>query len=271
LSAFLLGTTPTFVRWASSGYVDLPMAFYYTMAALFILRLMCGQRAVDALLAGVMLGLAAWTKNAALVGVGLVGLWSLVALWRGWVRWRHVVIVGTACAAIAAPWYIRNWIEARLIVPPTAWVDQAEHGLNTGLAFVIYTQDFGLTGWLILIGVGVLIVMFTKRSSTENRSVATLLWLTLPFYGVWWLLVSYDLRFLLLILQLFCVLAAAGLWAMWMRLSQPAQLRLRPALIVIAIALMVIGAWLSVEFKDEILRNPLMSDADKRALVLGER
>ncbi len=270
IGAFLLATTPTFVRWASSGYVDLPMAFYYTLAALFTLRLMQDQGRTDALLLGVMLGLAAWTKNAALVGIGLMVLWALFAVWRRWIRFEHGLLAGLTCFAIAGPWYIRNWVEARLIVPPTAWIDQAQHTVQTMLAFIVNPTDFGLTGWVvvgaaILAGVG----LFTGRGS-ERRNTALLLWLTVPFFGVWWWLVSYDLRFLLLFLPLLTVLAGSMLCDVWTSIHQPAQQRLRYAIVVIAVLLAGISLWLSVEFKDDILRHPLMSDADKQALVRGE-
>ncbi|MCA9907940.1 MAG: glycosyltransferase family 39 protein, partial [Anaerolineae bacterium] len=38
LSALIIAFTPTFVRWASSGYVDLPMAYFWAMTVLFCLR-----------------------------------------------------------------------------------------------------------------------------------------------------------------------------------------------------------------------------------------
>jgi hypothetical protein len=267
LSAFLLATTPAYIRWASSGYVDLPMAFYYTLAAYFALRLLRGQRRIDALLAGLMLGLAAWTKNAALLGIGLMALWALVAVWRRWLRWDRVLIAGLACAGIATPWYTRNWVEAGLIVPPTAWVDQAQPNLTMLLAFITHPQDFGLTGWLILIGLVLLLLTFNRQRGKPGLGL--LLWLTLPFFGVWWLLVSYDLRFLLLLLPLFCALAGGILWEAWAGLKANHRRLLQPVCAVLALGLIALAAWLSVEFKDEILRHPLMSDAEKRLIVLS--
>ncbi|HUN08931.1 MAG TPA: glycosyltransferase family 39 protein [Aggregatilineales bacterium] len=301
ISAFLLATTPTFVRWASSGYVDLPMAFYYTLAALFTLRLIQHQRTIDALLVGVMLGLAAWTKNAALVGIGLMALWALFALWQRWIRLQQILIAGLACAIIAGPWYIRNWIEARLIVPPTAWIDQAQHNLQTFLAFITHPTDFGLTGWVVFGAVILVSIRLITHSSpgravseiwgkkfhagghtaptirppqqpfgAESRSTVLLLWLTIPFFGIWWWLASYDLRFLLLFLPLLTVIAGGVSWQLWATLLRPFQSRLRYALLLIAIVLAGVSLWLSVEFKDDILRQPLMNDSDKRAIVLGE-
>jgi len=277
------------------------MAFYYTLAALFTLRLIQHQRTIDALLVGVMLGLAAWTKNAALVGIGLMALWALFALWQRWIRLQQILIAGLACAIIAGPWYIRNWMEARLIVPPTAWIDQAQHNLQTFLAFITHPTDFGLTGWVVFGAVILVSIRLITHSSpgravseiwgkkfhagghtaptirppqqpfgAESRSTVLLLWLTIPFFGIWWWLASYDLRFLLLFLPLLTVIAGGVSWQLWATLLRPFQSRLRYALLLIAIVLAGVSLWLSVEFKDDILRQPLMNDSDKRAIVLGE-
>jgi hypothetical protein len=80
LAALLLALTPNFVSWSSTGYVDLPMAYFYSLAAYFAWHLRGSQHWRDALLSGLMLGLAAWTKNAALVGLPLLLLWLL------WIR-----------------------------------------------------------------------------------------------------------------------------------------------------------------------------------------
>lgn len=50
LAVLLFALTPLFGRWASSGYTDLPMAFYYTLAALFVWRTWVSGNLVDALL-----------------------------------------------------------------------------------------------------------------------------------------------------------------------------------------------------------------------------
>ena len=155
LAALTLALTPFYSRWASSGYVDLPMAFFYTLAAIFALRLSetplrAGtQQMIDALLAGIMIGLAAWTKNAALLGVPILALWLLWCWRKRWIGWRTVATSLIACAAVAAPWYIRNLIGAGFIIPATAWTDQAQRTLENGLIFITRPGNFGLPGWLI--------------------------------------------------------------------------------------------------------------------------
>src|SRR5690606_26909942 len=82
LAALVLALTPFFGSWASSGYVDLPMAFFYTLAAVFALRLWETGSTRDAVIAGALVGLAAWTKNAALIGVPLLGGWLVWCWWH---------------------------------------------------------------------------------------------------------------------------------------------------------------------------------------------
>jgi 4-amino-4-deoxy-L-arabinose transferase-like glycosyltransferase len=267
LSALLLALTPTFARWASTGYVDLPMAFLYTLSAIFAWRLWEGGGWIDAILTGAIIGLAAWTKNAALVGIGFLMLWLLY----GWLKKRislwHVVLALGACAIVAAPWYIRNWIEAQLIMPPTAWTDQAEHSLRTLFLFITQPENFALTGWIILLSIIAAIVELFRRRA-KAPTLMLLIW-TLPFFGVWWLLVSYDPRFVLLFLPLLCVLGGAWLAQIWQAVPQ----KWRPVIYRVAtvgvLLWMLYILWISIEFKPEILQNPLMSDEAKHIIVLG--
>jgi 4-amino-4-deoxy-L-arabinose transferase-like glycosyltransferase len=270
LAALLLGLAPTFGRWASSGYVDLPMAYCYTLAALFLWWLWEKPDGRSALGAGLMLGLAAWTKNAAFVGIGLAGCWLLYGWLRGRIPLRLLMFTFGVCALVAAPWYIRNWFEARLIVPPTAWTEQAQRTLGNLLVFVTEPQNFAFTGWAILTGL-IIAAMRILQRRTIAPSDAMLLLLTLPFFGVWWLLVSYDPRFLLLFLPLLCVLAGGQLQWLWERLPLKGRTRLRVPLALAAVAMAAYIAWISVEFKPEMLRSPLMDDAAKHAIVLGSR
>lgn len=268
LAALLLALTPAFARWASSGYVDLPMACFYTLAALFAWRLWQRDHLADALLLGGALGLAAWTKNAAFVGIALIGVWLLYGLARRRIRLRSALFSGLVCMAIAAPWYARNWFEARLIVPPTAWTEQAARTLSSALIFISAPQNFAVTGWLIIAGAVVAAAQIIRWHRVES---AFLLLLTAPFFAVWWLLVSYDPRFLLLFLPPLCLVAARGARALWTTLPERRRAPVRALATILAALLALYIAWISVEFKAEVLRNPLMSDAEKRALVLEQR
>ncbi|MBZ0275627.1 MAG: glycosyltransferase family 39 protein [Anaerolineae bacterium] len=267
-AAALLVMTDTFGRWASSGYVDLPMAFFYALAALFAYRLWHTRHPVDALLAGVLMGLAAWTKNAGLLGLVFLGAWLGWCWLNRRIGWRLSVLSLSAAVVIAAPWYIRNWLEVRLIVPPTAWTDQAQRTLESLLILVARPQNYGLAGWILLIGIGWAVLRVIRHPRTMPGQSLLLLW-TLPFFGVWWLLVSYDPRFVLLFYPLWVVIGGGWLAAGWGRI--PAQWQRRTHWMALTLALILAGltAWNSVEFKNDILRHPFMNDGEKHALVTG--
>ncbi|MCC6802190.1 MAG: glycosyltransferase family 39 protein [Anaerolineae bacterium] len=263
LAALALALTPFFSRWASSGYVDLPMAFFYTLAAVFALRLYESQRALDALLAGVLVGLAAWTKNAALIGVGALGLWLAWCWLNRRIGWRQTALSLIACAVIAAPWYARNLVGAGFIMPDTAWTDQAQRTLENALVFVTHPENFGVPGWLIVAGVLAALPAARRR---EPGILLLVLW-TLPFMAAWWLFVSYDPRFVLLFLPPLCVLAADLLARLWVWLDPAWRPPARIVLIIVTLLLAAPVLFHAVEYKTALLRNPLMTDAEKRALV----
>lgn len=266
LAALLLALTPFYSRWASAGYVDLPMAFFYTLAAVFALRLWRTGNLRDALVAGILVGAACWTKNAALIGVVLLAAWLLWGMIHRRTGWLAAAVCLIACGVVAAPWYVRNLMGAGFLVPATAWTEQAQRTLESLLVYASHTQDFGVTGLLILFGVAVAVRDALRR---EAGTLLLLLW-TLPFFAAWWLFVSYDPRFLLLFLPPLCVLASTPLVRLWERVGADWKPRARPLLYLLPLILLARILWNSVEYKPEILRNPLMSDAEKRAIVRGE-
>src|SRR5690606_4304396 len=269
IGALLLAITPAFTSWASSGYVDLPMAFFYTLAAIFCWQLWRSGGSIHALLAGAMMGLAAWTKNAALVGVGLMTLWLLWAMYRRRIGWQQVALALMMCAFIAATWYSRNLIEAGLIIPPTIWAEQANPSLDTLLVLITRPQTYTISGPLIVASVVAALAQLIRRRNAPK--LALLLWWTLPFYGVWWLFASYDPRFILLFLPLLCVLAGVQLAKFWSAVPADWQRRLVMPLMVIATGLALGAVWNSVEYKSEILRHPFMSADERRMTAIRER
>lgn len=299
LAALLLAFSPFFVRWASSGYVDLPMAYYYALTALFLMRHAERGARLDALLAGLCLGLAAWTKNAALVGVPLLIGWWLWAWLRGRITLSHAALSLLACAAVAAPWYVRNILGAGFFIPDTAWVDQAQPSAANLIVYALEWENFGAAGIIITVGIlgsGFWVLGFgfkaqtaetkdsdtrysvlgTRNSSVVRRYPPLLLWWTLPFFGVWWLFASYDPRFLLLILPPLCTFGAAllvrvGWWLTEQTKTTSPHLRTALRLMLAALVLFVTlqAMWSAVEFKYELLRDPLMDHTAKIAIVRG--
>jgi 4-amino-4-deoxy-L-arabinose transferase-like glycosyltransferase len=268
LSALLLALTPAFGSWASSGYVDLPMAFFYTLSAVFAWRLWHTRHWTDALLTGTMVGLAVWTKNAALLGVVIFASWLIWIRLTGRIQWRHVLLSMGACVLIAAPWYIRNLILARMLIAPTAWVAQARHTLDTLFIFASHFEIFGFPGWLLIVGIFASLIALLRRRNLPEITV--LLWWAVPFFVAWWLFVSYDPRFLLMFLPLLTVMAAYWTVKIWSFIPHHWQQRAIIPLVVLALTLGLLAAWTNVEFKREMLRDPLMSDKAKHEIVLEE-
>lgn len=269
LAAILLAVTPTFGVWASSGYVDLPAGFFFTLAALFAYRLWQSPHWSNALLAGLTMGLAAWTKNVALIGVVALAVWLLWCQLHGRILTGRVGLSLLACALVAGAWYLRNLLVAGLIVPATAWTDTAQRTLGNLLVF-LQPDLYGVTGLLIIAGIGFALVRFVRQPHQKPGDAILLLW-TLPVFGAWWLLASYDPRFLLLILPVLTVAAARAVDALWPRLPIALQAR---AAIPAALAALVLASymmWISVEYKEAIARNPLMDNRTKRDLVGQER
>ncbi len=163
-AAVLLALIPAFARWASSGYTDIPAAFFVTLAVLFAWWFYRHGGARNAFALGVMTGLAAWTKNSALALVVSMGLWLIYILWwqrRGVLQYAPTTLLLAAIgfALTAGPWYLRNWIEFGRVVPDTVWTDRAEHTAANLMPFVTDLGFFFLPGIVIAVGIGWAIVM----------------------------------------------------------------------------------------------------------------
>jgi 4-amino-4-deoxy-L-arabinose transferase-like glycosyltransferase len=268
IAALLLAFTPSFVRWASSGYVDLPTAYFYTLSVLFCWRMLRHSNWSDAILAGICIGLAAWMKNAALFGIGLYGLWLLyqVLLSRR-IEIRYGLLSLLSCCVIALPWYLRNWLNLGILIPATAWTDQAQPTLENVLIFISRPENYAVTGILILIGVVVTLLQFVQRILPSQDAHVLLLFFTLPYFAVWWLLVSYDPRFILLILPILCVVAAFPVETWWAHPSPSSKRRLHIPIMAAIILFTIYQMWIAVDYKQALLANPLMDHAAKLEII----
>jgi hypothetical protein len=272
-AATLLALTPAFTRWASSGYTDVPVSFFVTLAALFGGWLLHHRSVSTAALLGIMVGLAAWTKNSALTLVGSLGLW-LAYVYRcgpGITR-RQVGAVLGGLAVTAGPWYLRNLLLFGHAVPKTVWADQARHTAGNLLPFLTYSRFFWVPGVIFTAGLGLALVDVVRGSHDRHDRASLLLIVVLPFGAAWWWLASYDTRFLLAVLPVVAVMGGHLLVRAWDTLWR-ARRPLRPAyqgvLLVALVALALPAMSKAVMFKREILRDPLMSDEKRHEVTLG--
>jgi hypothetical protein len=217
-----------------------------------------------------MIGLAAWTKNAALIGMGLWGMWLLWGLLKRRIGWRHLTLAMVISGLIAVPWYVRTWLDAGLIIPPTLWIDRATQTIDTLFVLVTHLQTYSLSGPLILLSVITALIEVIRRKQNAPE-LLPLLWWTVPFYAAWWLFASYDPRFILLFLPLLCVLAGMQTINLWEMMPADWQHRLLIPLAIVALALALVAMWNTVEYKDNILRNPFMSAEERRMTAIRER
>lgn len=265
LAALTVALTPDFGNWASAGYVDLPMAFFYSMGLLFTLALWRKQRLTDAALAGLCLGLAAWTKNAALLGVGLFTLSLFTGLILRQIHVKHVMLGCSIVAIVVFAWYGRTLILAGALTPDTVWTEQARQTWRELLILVTLPQNYALAGWVMLVGLLRALVRGVRRQLTLAEHL--LLGWSVPYFVVWFAFASYDPRFILLMLPCFAVLGALVL--RWLlsetHFAAPIGVRLVGIILVGVLGFSVL--WHSVDYKRAILQSPFMSHEAKQTLV----
>ncbi len=281
LAAALLGLTPTFCRWASSGYADVPAAFYFTMSALFAWRWCREARTADVLLAGVMAGLALWTKNSTLTLVVTLPALAALRWWMGRatnrenaarpVRWRQAALLTGAVLAIAAPWYIRNLVVFDFLLPDTLWTDRVRHDLTTLVAMARW-RTWAVPGWLFSASIiyGGLSVL---RGGKQAKRWTLLLIYALPFYAAWWWMADYDPRLLMVATPVIAVMAALMLETLAQRLTIRLPAAWGPAgAASVAVALIAMAPFSlrqAVQHKPVVVSRPWASDAEKHRVCLG--
>jgi hypothetical protein len=277
LAALLMALAPMVTHWASTGYVDLPTGFCFGMSAVFLARLAGGGTWRDALLAGLLAGLAAWIKNSGLLIVPSLALW-LAYRWLACgqpfrrVAW-HALLIGLAFAAVAGPWYARNLILAGALVPPTGWTWLAERTLANLFPYLVDSR-YGLIG--VAFTVGMLLAVW-RAIRTRGRALAPALLVIMyaPFFAAWWAFVSYDGRFLLALTPLVAVMGASALRmaGAWVAGIPGGRWRaaIRAGIVVAIAALALPAASAALDFKGELLRDPLMPLEVRHQLVLGSR
>lgn len=137
--AALWSLHPYVSQWAVIGDLEIPLTFNFTLASAFFLGAWRphqdpAERRREALLAGVMLGIALFTKPTAgafIWGVALLLAGDLVMSRFDFRRWRLRLSVafwtGLACLPLGAVWYLRNLALGHDVVtlPKAVWLSRA--------------------------------------------------------------------------------------------------------------------------------------------------
>lgn len=117
IAAALWALYPHVGEWAHVGDLEIPQTFLLTLTGLFFVMAWTGaqSRRRYALIAGIVYGIALWTKPTA--GAFVWGVILLVGLafvrvkgrWQAWLpRFEVAFITGLACLPLGGAWYLRN-------------------------------------------------------------------------------------------------------------------------------------------------------------------
>ncbi|MFQ3566861.1 MAG: glycosyltransferase family 39 protein [Aggregatilineales bacterium] len=152
-AAALWAFYPHVGEWSRAGDLEIPLTMLFTLAAAFFLAAWIGARprAHYALLAGLMLSIALWTKPTAGAFVWGLALVALIELLRvrfdlraAWPRLRLIMLAGLAAVPLGGLWYLRNIAlgHSPIDFPPAYWLTLAERsGAEFGwplLGLIIY-------------------------------------------------------------------------------------------------------------------------------------
>lgn len=221
LAAALVALTPMFIRNGTLAYTDIPVTFPLMLATFYALRWWESGAARDAILAGLIMGVAAFTKQSALTWVVSQALippmWLIATRTRpidG--RWRRawIGLAGMTLPVIvtAGPWYLRNALLGGWgnVIPIAGLYHLLEPDIGrSGLIPPLAARlDYGpalvwlfAAGWLIGLATAVWQGWGALRGRLTSTPIELILaTMAMPYWLAWWTRFSFDTRFLLLIL-----------------------------------------------------------------------
>ena len=139
ITAALWSLHPYVGQWAFRGDLEIPLTFAFTMAAMFFLSAWRGHadykvRRKNAILAGIMLGIALFTKPTA--GAFIWGMLLLLAVelirsgfdaGRWLPRFKLTLWTGLVCMPVGLVWYARNLLlgHEAITLPKAIWLTRA--------------------------------------------------------------------------------------------------------------------------------------------------
>ncbi len=229
LAAVLVALTPTFIRYGTLAYTDIPTTFPLTLATLYVLRWWESGRARDAVLAGALVAIGLFTKQSALTWLPSLAvippLWLLASRREVLPNRWHRAGVGLAgflvpAVLITGPWYVRNVVldgwENVLPVAGLYHIRADGAGWLGILPPLSRPGDFGpALRWLYALGWVAGLASAARQGWQALRGESTgppadLIFsaLAVPYWLAWWVKFSYDGRFLVLILPLIALWTA---------------------------------------------------------------
>lgn len=225
IASALVAFAPLFVNNATVMYTDIPTAFPLTLAVFYTLRWWRVPNTRNALLAGVLVGVALFTKQSALTAVASLAaapaLWMLAHRGEGVRLWQTALPAWVAMllppVLIAGPWYARNVLLGTEALP----VAGLYHLLAPGVGLlglvppITHLPDFlgpllaplFAIGWLAGLYLTARQLWGVLRADSPDSPPTELLiaLFVVPYWLAWWTSFSFDARFLLIVLPLMAV------------------------------------------------------------------
>jgi Dolichyl-phosphate-mannose-protein mannosyltransferase len=247
--------SPLVIRLANSGYIDVGLALFATVAATAVLAWQRSRQRGWLVVAACAAGLTAANKYTGLVVVALLALVVLAA--DGRTRWRSALGFGALAAVVGAPFYVLNalWCGnplfpfAAALFGPGWWnaddlrgqlADLGHLGAGHSLPallllpvrLVVAQRPFAQEGSWISPAYA-LLAPLTLWQARRDRRVAALVFVVAGF-GLVWFSGAQSLRYLLPVLPLLALAHGLALDALW-----PARWP-RPFYLV---AVLAVAAW----------------------------
>lgn len=177
LAAAIWALYPQHGVWSQFGDLEVPLTLYFTGTAAFFIAAIRERQPRYAILSGLMLGAALWTKptGAALVqSVGLIVSFGLFMWWHAQRRSlpdevagllaRYGVLTLIVAAPLGGIWYVRNVLlgHAPVIFPAGYWQAEAQRS----------GQELG---WPLLIALGLAAWLFVRRERPRTALIGAFL------------------------------------------------------------------------------------------------
>ncbi len=265
-------SSPVFVDWATSGYVDVPEGFYHGLTFIFALLWLQRGKTRYAIFAGVMAGFALWIKHSSLVLLPALAIVPLLRLFATRDLKKEFALGVSALLpliVIGIPWYARSYFMGQTILPAPSTYDELfiDRSLSAFITFWHRRDEWGMPfGLMTLLGFVLLPILFaTHQRPTSNlqppisnpQSLILLLAFTVPYHFIWWWGFTYQARYLLVSLPMYAALAGfAGDWLLdRLPFKFPAW-----SVALVSLALMFYGAYPRLGAVYHLVRDPLQSD-----------
>lgn len=274
-------SSPVFVDWATSGYVDVPEGFYHGLTFVFALLWLQRGETRYAILAGVMAGFALWIKQSSLVLLPALAVVPLLRLFTSRDLKKEFVLGVSALVPlilIGLPWYARSYLMGVNVFPAPSSYDELfiDRSLSAFITFWHRRDEWGLPlGLMTLFGFILFPISFVARwRSTSNiqlpreasnfqspipnlQSLVLLLAFTVPYHFIWWWQFTYQARYLLVSLPMYAALA--GFACDWILDRLPFKFP-SWSVALVSLALMFYGAYPRLGAVYHLLRDPLQND-----------